>query len=187
MRCVNCAGQFIAKKGNLNLSDKVLGDFVVKNTEWDQCEKCGEILYSPTTMRDIERAEEDRKTELLLNKPLKAFILGSEVADILECSRQAVHKHKRIRRGFVHFVKYNNNIYYLRESVELYKETGDGRIQLSAPKYKEPQKVISFRKPFERKNRGTKSGYAVDAGSDTLSATETGKFRNIGFEELMEG
>jgi biotin operon repressor len=134
----------MAKKGDLSLSDKILGDYVISDTEWDQCDGCGEILYSPVTMRDIEKTEAQIKTELLLNKPLKEFILGPEVSEMLGCSRQAIHKHKRIRRGFIHFVKHNNKMFYLKESVEQYVKTGDGRIQLSAPSRTQTPNVINL-------------------------------------------
>jgi hypothetical protein len=130
MRCVNCAGQFITRRGYLNITNKILGNFIIENTEWDECEGCGEKLYSPITLNAIEKTERERKNQLLLGMPLKNFILATEVGNILGCTRQAIHKHRRIRRGFIHFVKHNGKLHYLRESVELYKATGDGRLPL---------------------------------------------------------
>lgn len=185
MQCLNCLGQFKLIKGNLERSDKVLGDFIVPDTEWDECNKCGKILYSPVTMRDIERAEAQRKEELLLDKPLKDFILGTEVAKILGCTRQAVHKQKRIRRGFIHFVRYKKAIYYLRESVERYKETGDGRIQLSKTKSRQHPKVVSFKEYLNNKSSAVeKTGGLIDAGT---FSSEIGKLNKRSYEDLMEG
>lgn len=186
MRCVNCSGQFMTRKGDLTVSDKIIGDFIVSDTEWDQCDSCGEIIYSPITMKDIEKTEGQIKNELLLKKSLKEFILGPEVAKILGCSRQAIHKHKRIRRGFIHFVKYNSTIYYLKESVEQYKDTGDGRIQLSAPGYEQTSNVINFAEYYRKKNNEIKTKCVVDAGSDSPCLTEDTKQKNY-LEESMEG
>jgi biotin operon repressor len=177
----------MTKKGDLEISDKILGNFIVSDTEWDQCGSCGEILYSPITMRDIEKTEEQIKTELLLKKSLKEFILGPEVAEILGCSRQAIHKHKRIRRGFIHFVKHNSKIYYLKQSVEQYKETGDGRIQLSAPRRIQASNVINFKEHLRKKREGIKTGCFIDAGSDSPCLTEAKNPQKNILEESMEG
>ncbi|MCA1793267.1 MAG: helix-turn-helix domain-containing protein [Desulfobacteraceae bacterium] len=128
-------------KGNLKLKDKILGDFVVPDTTWEQCDTCGHILYTPITMRAIEKTESDRKKQLLLKRPIGDFIPATEVAKILRCSRQAIHKHKRIRRGFIHFVMHNGSYQYLKESVELYNKTGDGRLPLVKPN---PQNFIKI-------------------------------------------
>jgi hypothetical protein len=149
MRCINCSGQIVTINGDLELQDKILGEFTVQDTEFDQCEDCGEKLYSPITLKAIEETEAKRKKELLLEKPLNSFITAAEVAKILGCTRQAVHKHKRIRRGFIHFVKHNGILQYLKESVELFKETGDGRLPLVEPKKKTKSNIIGRkRSPF---------------------------------------
>jgi len=165
MQCVKCSGQFATIKGTLELIDRILGNFLVLDTEYEKCNMCGEELYSPVTIRAIEKAEDLRKKELLLRKPLNDFILASEVAQILNCSRQAVHKHKKIKRGFIHFVKYNKKIYYLKKSVELYKEIGDGRLQLAKPIKK--SNVVDFSKYHEKKRDKQKSEYVIDAVSDS--------------------
>jgi len=174
-------------RGNLKLWDKILGYFIVADTEYEECEMCGEKLYSPGTIQAIEKAEDLRKNKLLLKKPLEEFILATEVAQILNCSRQAVHKHKRIRRGFIHFVNHNDKIYYLKESVELYKETGDGRIQLSAPKPKQISNVINFAKHLRKKHYKIETECFIDAGSDSPCLTEENKPKKDILEELMKG
>ena len=96
MQCINCSGQIVTINGDLELQDKILGEFIVYDTEFDQCEDCGEKLYSSITLKAIEEAEAKRKKELLLEKSLNSFITATEVAKILGCTRQAVHKHKVI-------------------------------------------------------------------------------------------
>jgi len=167
MRCINCSGQIVTIKGDLKLQDKVLGDFTAPNTEFEQCENCGEKLYSPITLKAIEDTEAKRKEELLLKKPLENFLSATEVAKILGCTRQAIHKHKRIRRGFIHFVKHNGILLYLKESVELFKETGDGRLPLAEKKKKRKSKVISFADHQRRKQHGQSMECHLDAGSDS--------------------
>jgi hypothetical protein len=134
MRCLECSGFFVSKRGDLAMSDDILGDFIVPDVEYELCEGCGEQMFSPATLEAIENVEEERKNKLLLQKPLGEFIPATKVAEILGCTRQAVHKHNRIRRGFIHFVKFNGQYYYHKKSVEMYKDTGDGRFSLSESK-----------------------------------------------------
>lgn len=177
----------MTKRGDLKLRDKILGDFIVTGTEYKECEMCGEKLYSPITIKAIEKAEDLRKKKLLLEKPLKEFILATEVAQILACSRQAIHKHKRIRRGFVHFVKYNGKIYYLKESVELYKETGDGRLQLSKLKPVAESKLLDFSKYYAKKQNRQETECVIDATSDSPCTKDLKKNRTYLIEDSMEG
>jgi predicted DNA-binding protein YlxM (UPF0122 family) len=137
MRCLECSSFFVSKRGDLKVSDPIVGDFIVPDVEYELCEGCGEELYSPATLEAIENAEENLKNELLFKKPLQDFITATEAAKILNISRQAIHKHRRIRRGFIHFVKYMGKSLYHKKSVELYKETGDGRFSLAPQKMKE--------------------------------------------------
>lgn len=186
MRCINCSGQIVTIKGELNLQDKVLGDFIVPNTEFEQCKNCGEKLYLPITLKEIEDTEAKRKEELLLNKPLKSFITVGEVAKILGCTRQAVHKHKKIRRGFIHFVNHNGVLYYLKESVDLFKETGDGRLPLAESKKKIKNKIINFSNFYKKKQQEQRIECLLDAGSDG-HCLDLKQEKSISNEVLMEG
>ena len=178
MRCVNCSGQFVTIRGDLEIRDKILGNFIVPDTEYEECEMCGEKLYSPVTIRDIEKEEDLIKKKLLIRRSLEEFILAAEAAQILGCSRQAVHKHKRIRRGFIHFVIHNDKIYYLKKSVEQYKKTGDGRIQLSAPEPKQTSNIIDFAKYYKEKPNKKETKCFMDAGSDSPCLPEENQSQN---------
>lgn len=175
MRCANCSGTYVKKQGNLHFGDKVLGDFNVPNTEYFKCDECWEMYYTPKTMQDIEKAEALRLKDLLLNRSLKDFIPATEVAKILVCSRQAIHKNKRISRGFIHFVKHNGTFHYLKESVELYKLTQDGRLQLAEPKRK--IRSIDFNNHLSQKKTRIPDArnaelISADEGSPTESYSE---------------
>ncbi len=184
MRCIKCSGLILTINGDLELRDKILGDFTVLNTEYEQCKDCGEKLYSPVTLKAIEETEAKRKEELLLGKPLNNFLSAAEVAKILGCTRQAIHKHKRIRRGFIHFVRHNGILLYLKKSVELFKETGDGRLPLAEPKKKTKFQIISFSDIQRRKQQGQSRECLLDAGSDSPCIVQE---KSISNEELMEG
>ena len=186
MQCANCSGQYVTVKGYLELNDKILGSFKVQNVEYEECEGCGKKLYPPITLRAIEKAENRRKEDLLSNKPLGEFILATEVAEILGCSRQAVHKNKKIRRGFIHFIRRHDVYYYLRKSAELYKETGDGRLQLAKPK-PTATNVVDFSKFLELKQKEQNTECQFDAGTDILCESDSKTKKRNFLEDSMEG
>ncbi len=182
MRCLNCSGQYVTIKGDLEMSDKILGDYIVPNTEYERCEGCGEKLFSPITLSDIEKAEMTRKNELMLRKPLGDFISAVEVGKVLNCSRQAVHKHKRIGRGFIHFIKYDGTYHYHKKSVLLYKETGDGRFQLEKPK----SKIISFSDIHAVKQKEASEKIGETAGDSSIYDNQLFE-KNTNKEIRLEG
>jgi hypothetical protein len=135
MICLECSSFTIPKKGDIVLNDDILGEFTVKDVEYDMCETCGDSYYPPETLKKIEAQESRIKENLLLERSLKEFIYAEDVAEILDCTRQAVHKNKRIRRGFIHWLKYGGKICYLKKSVIMFKKTGDGRLPLASKQW----------------------------------------------------
>ena len=63
--------------------------------------------------------------------PITDFVGAKKAASQLGMSRQAIHKHSRIKRGFVYFITIEGKIFYHLESLMLFKETGDGRFNLA--------------------------------------------------------
>ncbi len=130
MRCYECGGTYVRKRGSLQITDKYVGAFTVETVEYMTCDKCGGDLFSPEVAQRIEDAREKALQDILRSQPLKAFILAAEAADALGISRQALHKHRRIRRGFIFRTLFGEKTAYLRESVELFRKQGDGRFPL---------------------------------------------------------
>jgi len=133
MRCYQCGGTYIAKHESLEFTDKYIGPFTVETAEYFECDKCGDYLFSPETSKRIETARKLALEEKLQSLPISAFITAAEAATILGISRQALHKHRRIRRGFIFQTRFCDKTVYLKKSVDLFKETGDGRFQLVEP------------------------------------------------------
>ncbi len=63
--------------------------------------------------------------------PLEDFTFASKAAKILNISRQALHKHRRIRRGFIYSIVFCGKKLYHKKSILLFKEQGDGRFPLT--------------------------------------------------------
>ena len=130
MRCHECGGALVQKSGRLQFTDQFAGPFTVRSVEYSECEKCGDRLFSPHAARQIEEARERTLQDVLQSQPISAFVSRAEAATILGISRQALHKHRRIRRGFIFRTRFGDTTVYLRKSVDLFKATGDGRFLL---------------------------------------------------------
>jgi len=130
MHCHNCGGSYVEVRGPLVMSDDCVGLYTVEAENYLRCSECDDVLLSAIL---AEKADQERKRkliELLQRKPLEAFVTSTQAAAILGISRQALHKHRRIARGFIHQTDFGGQVVYLRESVELFAETGDGRLPL---------------------------------------------------------
>lgn len=130
MRCHECGGKYRAINGDLQINDPYVGPFVVEAVSYYRCDGCGQLLFPPKTAEAMGKRRGERRDELLKERPLRAFLTATETAATLGISRQALHKHRRIRRGFIYQTGFCGGIVYLEESVKLFKATGDGRFSL---------------------------------------------------------
>jgi len=130
MRCYECGGEYTSKSGTLQITDKYIGAFTVDLLEYMRCESCGDFLFSPDASQFIDSARKVALESVLQSQPISAFMSATEVTGFLGISRQALHKHRRIRRGFIFHTRFGGNIVYLKKSVELFAKTGDGRFVL---------------------------------------------------------
>jgi len=130
MRCYECGGTFVTNRGSLTLNDRVVGKYTVDNIEYKKCDSCGEFAFPAGVSSVIENAKKMRLNFLIGRLPISEFIAASEVASMLGISRQAVHKHRRISRGFIHSLKHGDRILYHKKSTELFRDNGDGRFSL---------------------------------------------------------
>ena len=130
MNYCECGGVYHKKKDELLLYDGSIGPYSVVDVSYEQCSKCGELMFPPETLRIIEETRNRKREEFIRNEPVGNFISAAETAAILGISRQALHKHRRIRRGFIYSTTIGDIKVYHRKSVELFKSDGDGRFLL---------------------------------------------------------
>ena len=133
MNCIKCDVQYIKKNGYLRISDNNIGEYKVeKPVDYYECDKCGDLLFTIKTANLVEQARKNRLNEILQLKPLNNFLASTDAAIILGITRQAFHKNKRIKKGFIYQTQFGDKTVYLKKSVFLFKEKGDGRFQLQA-------------------------------------------------------
>ena len=135
MNCLECGGDYIEKSGTYELVDPYVGRIIIKGVTYYQCDNCEDILYTESMAQAIESERNKRIHEILSLFPISDFVGATETASILGISRQALHKNRRINHGFIYQTKFCGFTVYLRQSVQQYKKTGDGRFPLQLHGY----------------------------------------------------
>lgn len=145
MRCLECGSTYTKHTGSVTLYDSFIGNYHVFDVEYYKCDSCKNLLFPKETAIKIEKAEQERREYLIKRLPLVEFIFASEAAEILNISRQALHKHRRIRLGFIYSITFGGKKVYHKKSVILFKEQDDGRfpltneVSISSPCYLSPE------------------------------------------------
>jgi hypothetical protein len=130
MKCLECSGSFLEKQGDLSLPDEVLGNLTIYNVKYYRCSNCREILLPPKTAKEIEKERERRIDEIIRALPICDFVSSSEAAELLKITRQAFHKNRSIKNGLIYSATLSGKLQYVRKSVLLFGEKGNGRFQL---------------------------------------------------------
>ena len=131
MKCFQCGELMIPKTGLYQFDDEYTGIVSVTLKDSLECKHCKEILLSLEDAQRMEDAEKIALEEELQKQPVSAYISASEAMKILEMkTKQSFYQHRRIKRGFIFQTQFDGRKMYLRDSVERYKETGDGRFRL---------------------------------------------------------
>jgi len=145
MLCNNCGGNLIEITGNLSFDDDIIGRYEITNAHYSKCEQCGEKLLPEATWEKADLEEAKTLEKMITSLPVSEFISATEAAKNLGISRQAIHKHNRIRKGFIYSIKLGGKLFYHRKSTLLFKETGDGRFPLVKKTKQEPKYSIYHR------------------------------------------
>ncbi len=130
MRCHGCGSLYVEKKGNLTLQSCSLGRFTLNNVSYFACPECGSQLLPNETWHLADQEENSIIQKYIEEMPVKKFISTNETATLLGITRQALHKHKKIKRGFIYSITISEKKMFNKKSVILFKETGDGRFNL---------------------------------------------------------
>lgn len=131
--CCHCGKKMIQKDTYIE-NDKYLGVISIPNVKYYVC-LCGEESISGEILQKVDEEYARLLSELLLkrlssmNDINKQFIPNRELVAKLGKTRQAIAKDFMLPRRIFNIVLFGQR-YYLRESVELFVQTGDGRFPL---------------------------------------------------------
>lgn len=185
MKCYQCGGEYQDKQGSLQLTDKWVGSFAVDAVHYYECDTCGDLLLPPETTKILESKREQILDQWIKSQPLDSFLSAAQTASLLGISRQALHKHIRIRRGFIYQTKFDGRTMYLGKSVVLFKQTGDGRF----PFYVPPESRTSL---LDARYKSTSNTFSSERRDPTFyfsaqSETPVGHFHPSQLAEIPEG
>jgi hypothetical protein len=130
MNCLECGGNYQIRNEPIDLQDEYVGWIETRPAVYFECDNCGDRMLSPDACDAIDEAIDEELDRILQSRPLRDFMTAPEAAEELGISAQALHKHRRIRRGFIFQTKFGGKTVYLKESVRRFKESGDGRFPL---------------------------------------------------------
>ena len=130
MKCRECGGTYRDREDSVFLADRYVREVSLEQLRFSECDTCKSRLFSLETAERIEGERERRLQTVLQSRPLREFVCAADACKILGITRQALSKHRRIRRGFIFQTQFGGKMFYLRESVKRFKETGDGRFAL---------------------------------------------------------
>lgn len=172
MKCLNCNVDMNLVQKTLAIARRHLGTVSLPAREWHECPKCGERLYPDATAAAIDQAFQEKLAALLFARPLTELVEEKEVAEILGVSVQAVNKNKSIRGGLIWKAVRNGKTWYLRQSVEQFKQTGDGRFSLVRnSKVKRHDNVLDMVKDIAPKEKAFHASLARSIAETSLSRT----------------
>ncbi|MBW1616410.1 MAG: hypothetical protein JRJ49_07755 [Deltaproteobacteria bacterium] len=131
MKCYDCKSNYTKKKGEISLSNNIIGNFEVHNVTYYKCPDCNKLLFHSDTAVKIEKKEREIKLKLLNQLPVQDFISASQTAYLLNITKQALHKNVRIKNGFIYSIELDGKKLYNKKSALLFKEKRDGRFLLN--------------------------------------------------------
>lgn len=119
------------QRGPLSVSDEYIGQVTLSDEEFHACDSCGERVFSFETAKKLDSERSTLLQQAIQKQPIEEFLSSAQTADYLGISRQALSKNRRIQRGFIFFYVLDEKKLFLKKSVELFKEKGDGRFLLA--------------------------------------------------------
>ena len=167
MKCCDC-GKEMRRLSDYTETDDGIG-LIKPDGEYWECTNpdCGCRLVPATTVHKVDLIRAERTTRLLwslVDGPddfERLFVSVKGGAAILGITRQAVEK-SVVMKGMIYNIVVMGVRYWLRESVERYKETGDGRFPLPVPaaSARRPKNAPrrSVRRPRPEVNANTHAG-----------------------------
>lgn len=132
-QCCHCGRQMRKKKG-YTWNSEFYGRIILPDAEYWHC-SCGADEISHETHQTLEEITRQRCSELLLQRLHSLdeinhlYLQNKELVKKLGVTRQAIAKNVLLPQKIYNIILFGQR-YYLRESVDLFLQTGDGRFPL---------------------------------------------------------
>lgn len=142
MRCYECGNPYVEHEGALELNSNIIGTYTIYLEKYHKCSGCGNLMFSKEAVEKIEAIETEILEKMISRLPVGDFISANEAAEFLGITRQAFHKHRRIKSGLIYSIEIGGKKLYNKKSLSIFKKTNDGRFFLAEQQYKEAAKYI---------------------------------------------
>lgn len=129
--CVRCGEKTTRKAEDYPCFSKVLGYILAPRVEIDACLKCGHRSVSSEAEEELDSWLKIREQTAICSLSAEQLLSAGQAAEMLGVTKQAFSKSPKVKKGHIYFTTIGNKKVYFRSSVELFKETGDGRYQIS--------------------------------------------------------
>ncbi|MDR2213353.1 MAG: hypothetical protein LBE21_06990 [Pseudomonadales bacterium] len=131
MKCQDCGQTLRKAEGDYLAETKELGSVRVPKIRWLQCPLCKGRYLPAGEITKVNNYIKVTVAQYLAACPISQFVSATKAGEILGVTKQAFSKNQRIKHGFIYAYPMDGKQYYLKESVQKFKETGDGRVPLS--------------------------------------------------------
>lgn len=148
MRCLECGGNYENIHGDLPLTGIGIGKFILGDVDFSRCSACGDIMIPAETCEKADKLEKHLLNEALNKLPVKDWLSGADAAAIMGITRQAFHKNKKIRKGFIYSINHYGKRLYHKKSVEFFQANGDGRFDIKRKVVSEIRHICEKEQPF---------------------------------------
>lgn len=119
------------RRNNVVITSPLIGDVIVPNIDVGYCAVCDDSLIPYEAWGIIDEYVSKLEDAAIKQLPIGDFVPVMQAITMLEVTKQAFSKNKRIQRGFIISIKKGNRRFYYVPSIKAYKEFGDGRIQVT--------------------------------------------------------
>lgn len=130
MKCEKCGAVMKKGTGSVFFKSKVLGSVSIPGLKVEACSGCDAQLLVPSESDKMIQLVLKAESERISHEKFSDFVSLNEAAHILGQSKQAFNKNKKIQAGFIMSAVKDSRRFYLRASVEMFLEQGDGRFYL---------------------------------------------------------
>ena len=143
LNCLLCNAEVMNKKEDYLCNSKVIGKVLIPLIEFYECRGCHETRLSPEARHEVITHVREQERNAIASLSSDDLITAGQAAELLGVSKQAFSKNPKIKKGYVYFTQIGNKKVYFKRSVELFRETGDGRFPITKWKFSHQENRIS--------------------------------------------
>ena len=129
--CTRCGAKTIRTSDDYLCFSRVLGYALAPRVEIDECSGCGLASVSSEAEKEVYRWLSIHEQIAIDSLSGDQLLSAGQAAEMLGVTKQAFSKNPKVKKGHIYFTSVGNKKIYFKSSVELFKDSGDGRFQIT--------------------------------------------------------